>query len=204
MSRPNAWNSEHVAAAIVAAIAAVLVAAIGLLGQEDDDSETSEPKISIGDFVFFPQPNGDVKIQVTGTVADFPPEDRIYAVAEPTPIVKPIWWVSQRVAPTLDGTWVAEILASAAPGQEVRVYAVRVPNTGPGPTLGTDPPIESQTPGPTKTPGPLPVPTSTTHPTVTATQDATRSDRTRAVLEERGPDAVGIDLTSRTITIPIP
>jgi hypothetical protein len=48
---PSGWKSEHVAAAIVAAVAAVLVAGIGLLGRGSDSEET-EPKISIGDFRF--------------------------------------------------------------------------------------------------------------------------------------------------------
>jgi len=213
---PSGWKSEHVAAAIVGAIAAVLVAAISLLGREGD-SEKPDPTISIGDFVFFPQPSGDVRIQVSGTVANFRAGDRLYAIAEPTPIVQPIWWVSQQVAPTLDGTWVAQILAAATPGQELRVYAVRVPNAAADPLSVTPPASQSQTPspttsptGPTVTADPNPEPTPTGTPATTRTPDdggsdqpSNTGDRIRAVLQARGPMAIGAAVTSRAVTIPI-
>gem|GEM_PF-2303079 len=172
---PSGWRSEHVAAAIVGAIAAVLVAAISLLGREGD-SEKPDPTISIGDFVFFPQPSGDVRIQVSGTVANFRAGDRLYAVAEPTPIVQQIWWVSQQVAPTLDGTWVAQILAAATPGQELRVYAVRVPNVAADPISVTPPASQSQTPSPTTPP---------TGPTATADRNPEPTPLERQLRQER-------------------
>jgi hypothetical protein len=230
---PSGWKSEHVAAAIVAAVAAVLVAGIGLLGS-GSDSEKTEPKISIGDFRFFPVSSGDIRIQVTGTVADFRAGDRLYAIAEPSPVEKKIWWVSQQVAPTLDGTWIAQILAQAAPGQQLRIYAVRVP-AGPDPTSDSQPASQSNSPDPTTSAtgppdpttsatGPPDPTTSATEPTETETGGATETaepsstpsstssspdyvepvDRTRAVLQARGPGAVAADVISRAVTIPTP
>lgn len=147
----STWLSEHVIAAIIGAVGAVLVAVIGLVGvlggggEGGDDKATptpdakQQPLILIQETAFTALADGGVEIQVTGSVMDFPPADRLYAIARPSVLPDPpLWWVSEEVAPTLAGEWTARILAAVEPGQELRVSAVRVEaldtETGPGAT----------------------------------------------------------------------
>ena len=54
-----------------------------------------------------------------------PVHDRLYAIARLAAVK--VWWVSDQVAPDLGGSWRALIHASAKPGQEITVSAVRIP-----------------------------------------------------------------------------
>jgi hypothetical protein len=147
----TSWLSEHVIVAIIGAVGAVLVAVIGLVGVLDDGGDggdgkatpTPDPKqqplILITETAFTALEDGEVEIRVAGSVSDFPPTDRLYAIARPSVLPDPpLWWVSEEVAPTLAGEWTARILAAIEPGQELRVSAVRVEaldtETGPGPS----------------------------------------------------------------------
>jgi hypothetical protein len=184
----STWLSEHVIAAIIGAVGAVLVAVIGLVGVLDDGGGGGEskatstpdskqqPLILIQETAFTALADGGVEIRVAGSVHNFPPDDRLYAIARPSVLPDPpLWWVSEEVAPTLAGEWNARILAAVEPGQELRVSAVRVEaldtETGPGPsptgpagqgireqlaTLGPDAPAarEESRPLPAFAPGP--------------------------------------------------
>ena len=110
----STWLSEHVIAAIIGAVGAVLVAVIGLVGvlgdggEGGDDKATptpdskQQPLILIQETAFTALADGGVEIQVTGSVMDFPPADRLYAIARPSVLPDPpLWWVSEEVAPTL-------------------------------------------------------------------------------------------------------
>jgi hypothetical protein len=147
----STWLSEHVIAAIIGAVGAVLVAVIGLVGVLDDGGDGGEgkatptpdskqqPLILIQETAFTALADGGVEIRVVGSVHNFPPDDRLYAIARPSVLPDPpLWWVSEEVAPTLAGEWNARILAAVEPGQELRVSAVRVEaldtETGPGPS----------------------------------------------------------------------
>jgi hypothetical protein len=145
----TSWLSEHVIVAIVGAVGAVLVAVVGLVGvlssggggdgDDEPGSPTPQPKqqpvILITETAFTALEDGEVEIRVAGSVHNFPPDDRLYAIARPSVLPDPpLWWVSEEVAPTLAGEWNARILAAVEPGQELRVSAVRVEAvaTGPG------------------------------------------------------------------------
>ena len=136
----GAWKSEQVVAAVVSGVAVVLVAIIGLVGvlggNDGSDTESNsakeaspvEPLILIRETAFAARSSGEVEIRVTGIVRDFPPKDRLYAIAKPVSLEGPtLWWVSQEVEPSLGGDWVAHVLAAAEPGWELSVSAVRVP-----------------------------------------------------------------------------
>jgi hypothetical protein len=146
----TSWLSEHVIVAIVGAVGAFLVAVVGLIGvlgssgggDGDDGTDTptphpkQQPVILIRETAFTALEDGEVEIRVAGSVRDFPPTDRLYAIARPSVLPDPpLWWVSEEVAPTLAGEWTARILAAVEPGQELRVSAVRVEalDTEPGP-----------------------------------------------------------------------
>jgi len=176
----STWLSEHVIAAIIGAVGAVLVAVIGLVGvlgdggDGGDDKATptpdskQQPLILIQETAFTALADGGVEIRVTGSVMDFPPADRLYAIARPSVLPEPpLWWVSEEVAPTLAGEWTARILAAVEPGQELRVSAVRVEavdtEPGAGPTTPTDADVREQlatrgpeAPGVTQESRPLP------------------------------------------------
>lgn len=141
----STWLSEHVIAAIIGAVGAVLVAVIGLVGVlgggsgGGDDKTTptpdskQQPLILIQETAFTALTDGGVEIRVTGVVRDFPPDDRLYAIARPSVLPNPpLWWVSDEIAPTLAGEWTARIMAAVEPGEELRVSAVRVEAPGPG------------------------------------------------------------------------
>ena len=106
-----------------------------------------QPQILIRETSFTAAADGEVEINVAGSVKDFPPADRIYAIARPVVLPDPpMWWVSDEVSPNLGGDWTAQIRAAVEPGQELRVSAVRVesldlePNPEPGgPTGPGDP-----------------------------------------------------------------
>ena len=143
---PGRSRSEQVQVAAIGAAATVVVAVIGLLGiwlaNGSGDSSTKsstptptptstaatpgEPEIRILGTSFALLERGGVKISVRGSVRDFPPSDRLYAVArlatDPNPTS---WWVSDEVTPDLSGSWAARILADADPGETVSVFALR-------------------------------------------------------------------------------
>lgn len=125
------WKSQQVRAAIIAGVATVLVALIGLVGvvvtNDGADNEAPEPTILIHEATFAPR-GVEVEVNVRGTVRDFPPADRLYAIAKPTSTAEPaMWWVSEETSPNLAGEWAARILAQSGPGDELTVLAVRVP-----------------------------------------------------------------------------
>jgi hypothetical protein len=127
----GAWKSEQVIVALVSGVAVVLVAIIGLVGvlggNDGFETRTVEPLILIRETAFTAHSRGEVEIRVTGIVRDFPPEDRLYAIAKPAAVASPTsWWVSQEVEPNLGGDWVAHVLAAAEPGRELSVSAVRI------------------------------------------------------------------------------
>jgi len=175
------WLSEHVIVAIIGAMGAVLVAVVGLIGVvgsggggdgDGTNTPTPQPKqqpvILIRETAFTALEDGEVEIRVAGSVRDFPPADRLYAIARPSVLPDPpLWWVSEEVAPTLAGEWTARILAAVEPGQELRVSAVRVEavdtEPGAGPTTPTDADVREQlatrgpeAPGVTQESRPLP------------------------------------------------
>lgn len=141
---PGRSRSEQIQVAAIGAAATVVVAVIGLIGiwlaNGSGDSSTKsstptptstaatpgEPEIRILGTSFALLERGGVKISVRGSVRDFPPSDRLYAVArlatDPNPTS---WWVSHEVTPDLSGSWAARILADADPGETVSVFAVR-------------------------------------------------------------------------------
>ncbi len=138
--RGLSWRSEPVIVAVIGAVAVVVAATIGLIGSSDgggegaggggDSSKTAQPNqpdptILIQETTFVPRPKGTIEIRVAGGVQDFEPGDRLYAIARLAAVK--VWWVSDQVAPDLGGSWRALIQASAKPGQEITVSAVRIP-----------------------------------------------------------------------------
>jgi hypothetical protein len=174
------WTSQQVMVAVIGGVAAVVVAVIGLVGVlangggRDDSKATPTPtvpmtplktvpvpEILIRETAFASLPSGEVEIRVSGRVRNFERQDRLYAIAKPTSSVSPTgWWVSQEVAPSLGGDWVAQIQAAAKPGQELAVSAVRIPAEAYAPRPG------AVAPGPPLT-----------------------ESEIRASLQARGPDA---------------
>jgi hypothetical protein len=138
---PGRSRSEQVQAAAIGAVAAILVAVIGLIGvwlttRSGDASQPTPtpsahtpdatPEIRILGTTFALRKGGGIAISVTGTVRHFPPSERLYAVAKPATSPDPdFFWASREVAPDLEGSWVARIVADAQPGERVRVFALR-------------------------------------------------------------------------------
>ncbi|MFL6130281.1 MAG: hypothetical protein ACJ73E_14605 [Mycobacteriales bacterium] len=150
--RRSGWASDQAIVAIIGGLALVLAAVVtGVLANRDGGAEQQhgEPSIIIRATTFGLLPGGKVLIRVTGEVTDFPPADRVYAIAQPMDVKS--WWVSDQVAPTLAGTWEASIEASPKQGQQLRVSAVRVS----GDVL-SPPPQATDTGSGTGTPSPRP------------------------------------------------
>jgi hypothetical protein len=137
------WKSQHVQAAIIAGAATVLVALIGLVGvvvtKDGADNSAAEPTILIHEATFAPH-GAEVEVNVRGTVRDFPPADRLYAIAKPALTAEPArWWVSEETSPNLAGEWTARILAQSGPGDELTVLAVRIPANVDEAVIGVSP-----------------------------------------------------------------
>jgi hypothetical protein len=122
----SGWKSDQVLVAVVGGVALVLAAVVtGILTRGSGSGQDhGAPSIIIRETTFGALPSGKVQIRVVGSVRDFLPADRLYAIAQPVAVKS--WWVSDQVAPTLAGTWEASIEAAPEPGQQLRVSAVRV------------------------------------------------------------------------------
>ena len=212
----SGWKTEQVIIAVIGGVVAIVVAVIGLvgvLGGDDQDPaggtspsilKTGTPQILISTTTFAARPDGSVEIGVIGTVLNFGPHDRLYAVAQPSAVTS--WWVSHEVSPTLGGDWVAQIVATTQPGQQLKVFAVRIAAESYSPpdlTVGSPPPEPTQS--------------STGEPTQSSTGEPTSEESTpssvpsrgsarviEAALRARGPDARWVSGQSSRLTVAVP
>ena len=136
------WLSENVIVAVIGGVAAVAVAALGLVGvmttdRDGDPPPRLEPMIVIRETSFKQLPEGQLEIRVAGWEKDFGPKDRLYAIAKE--VTATVWWVSREVVPGIDGEWVALINARDVLGKELTVFAVRIPGETYSPIPGISP-----------------------------------------------------------------
>jgi hypothetical protein len=135
------WLSENVIVAVIGGVAAVAVAALGLVGVMSTDRDRRpprlEPMIVIRETSFKRLPEGQLEIRVAGWEKDFGPKDRLYAIAKE--VTATVWWVSGEVVPGIDGEWVALINARDVLGKELTVFAVRIPGETYSPIPGISP-----------------------------------------------------------------
>jgi len=200
------WKSEQVIIAVIGGVVAIVVAVlgpIGVLGGDDQDPaggtspsilKTGTPQILISTTTFEARSDGSVEIGVIGTVLNFGPDDRLYAVAQPP--AKTSWWVSHEVSPTLGGDWVAQIVATAQTGQQLKVFAVRIPSESyEPPDATTEPTTSSPTGEPTSPTG---------EPTPSSVPSRGSAREIEAALRARGPDARWVSGRSSQLTVAVP
>jgi len=201
------WKSEQVIIAVIGGVVAIVVAVLGLIGVLGGDDQgpaggTSPsilksggtPQILISTTTFEARSDGSVEIGVIGTVLNFGPDDRLYAVAQPP--AKTSWWVSHEVSPTLGGDWVAQIVATAQAGQQLKVFAVLILSESyEPPDATTEPTTSSPTGEPTSPTG---------EPTPSSVPSRGSAREIEAALRARGPDARWVSGRSSQLTVAVP